>query len=181
MEILEDIKAYASNLSTLEIITVVGTVQKGGYDKSLEGAEKRKNRAEEVIEAQKALSKAQENLEGISTNANETDKTNANDVVNKAQKRLADARQAEKEEISKQSQATLDVNYHKNAKAIISQINLVHGNIKTVIGPTFIEEPKYKDIQTFHEQQVEKGHSIVQENIKALKSLFVLVRDTFSS
>jgi hypothetical protein len=60
-------------------------------------------------------------------------------------------------------------------KRIVTIIDLLDGDIKNIIGSQFVEKPEYKELQTYHLSEVEKGQVIIKENLdslqKAIKAL----------
>lgn len=61
------------------------------------------------------------------------------------------------------------------AKAILTKINLLDGDIRTVLDPAFVTGD-YKDLQAFHAEREKEGHAIVKANLAALKALFDLAK-----
>jgi hypothetical protein len=62
-----------------------------------------------------------------------------------------------------------------NCKAMESTINLLDGDIKTLIDQAFVTGD-FKDLRSFHQDREKQGHEIVQGNIAALKALLDLAR-----
>lgn len=69
----------------------------------------------------------------------------------------------------------LDKNEGQPSKRIVTIIDLIDGDIKNIIGKDFVEKPEYKELQTYHLSEVEKGQVIIKENLdslqKAIKAL----------
>ncbi|MBW2057798.1 MAG: hypothetical protein JRH07_06520 [Deltaproteobacteria bacterium] len=55
-------------------------------------------------------------------------------------------------------------------KTIITQIDLLEGDITTAFSEDFLEEP-YAGIRDFHAEREKRGQEIIDGNIKALKEL----------
>jgi hypothetical protein len=53
------------------------------------------------------------------------------------------------------------------AEVILTQINLVQGDITTAFGRAFLEPP-YDTIRQFHSEREQQGHDIVQGNLAML-------------
>lgn len=64
-----------------------------------------------------------------------------------------------------------------NADKILSRIALVSGDVQTAMSPVFVTDPNYREIWTFHQQQVDNGHQIIAKNLEALKKLIAFIRD----
>ncbi len=58
-------------------------------------------------------------------------------------------------------------------KQILTQIDLLEGDITTLLSDDFIEEP-YSQIRDFHAEREKRGQEIIEGNIKALKELIDL-------
>jgi len=69
----------------------------------------------------------------------------------------------------------LDKNAGQPSKKIVTIVDLLDGDIKNIIGSQFIEISEYKELQTYHLSEVEKGQVIIKENLdslqKAIKAL----------
>lgn len=63
----------------------------------------------------------------------------------------------------------------KNAKIMNSSIDLLQGDITTIIPEEFMEPP-YSAIREFHQAREESGQQIIKENIKIVKELVLLVQ-----
>jgi len=61
------------------------------------------------------------------------------------------------------------------SRRIVTIIDLLDGDIKNIIGKDFVEKSEYKELQTYHLSEVEKGQVIIKENLdslqKAIKAL----------
>lgn len=66
-----------------------------------------------------------------------------------------------------------DLDYEKDPSVILTKINLVQGDIKTVYDPEFVTG-NYKDLKTFHQAREEQGHKMIMDNLEALKGLLGL-------
>lgn len=69
-----------------------------------------------------------------------------------------------------------DLDQTKDAKVILSKINLIQGDIKTIYDPEFVTG-NYKELKDFHKAREEQGHQIIKDNLEALKNLFNLASD----
>lgn len=59
-------------------------------------------------------------------------------------------------------QDDLDKNEGQPSKRIVTIIDLLDGDIKNIIGKDFVEKPEYKELQTYHLSEVEKGQVIIK-------------------
>jgi hypothetical protein len=59
-------------------------------------------------------------------------------------------------------------------RSILTQIDLLEGDITTAMSPDFLEEP-YDQLREFHADREKRGQEIIDGNIKALKELVGLV------
>lgn len=69
--------------------------------------------------------------------------------------------------------ATID--YAAEPKAILTKIDLLQGDIRTVLHEDFVTG-NYTELREFHAAREAEGHKIVEENIAALEKLFQLVK-----
>lgn len=69
-----------------------------------------------------------------------------------------------------------DLDTDKDYKLILTKIDLLQGDIKTVYDPEFVTG-NYRELKEFHKSREEQGHQLVKDNLAALKSLFDLVMD----
>ncbi len=58
-------------------------------------------------------------------------------------------------------------------KQILTQVDLLGGDITTLLSDDFLEAP-YSQIRDFHAEREKHGHEIIEGNIKALKELMDL-------
>lgn len=65
-------------------------------------------------------------------------------------------------------------------KSIITQIDLLEGDITTAFSEDFLEEP-YSRIRDFHAEREKHGQEIINGNIKALRELVDLAVTAFRS
>ncbi len=61
----------------------------------------------------------------------------------------------------------------KEIDGMTSTIDLIDGDIKTTIAPSFYE--KYPELVQFHQSKEEKGSAIIEANMNALKSIVSVV------
>jgi hypothetical protein len=59
-------------------------------------------------------------------------------------------------------------------KLIMSQIDLLQGDITTSFSPEFLQPP-YDEIRKYHAEREKLGHEIIEANLKALKELVKLI------
>ncbi len=62
------------------------------------------------------------------------------------------------------------------AKMLVSQINLVEGDITTAFTEDFLAPP-LAEIREFHSAREQQGHEIIQGNIRALQEMVKLIAD----
>lgn len=67
----------------------------------------------------------------------------------------------------------------KDVDGMISTIDLIDGDISTIIAPTFYE--KYPELVQFHQSKEAKGSEIIEANMNALKSIIGIVGSLGSS
>lgn len=67
-----------------------------------------------------------------------------------------------------------DIDYEQPSKTILSKINLLQGDIKTVFDSEFVTG-EYAALREFHAEREKQGHDIIKENIKAIKELVDLI------
>jgi hypothetical protein len=65
-------------------------------------------------------------------------------------------------------------------KVIMTQINLVGGDITTAFSEDFLKEP-YDKIREFHAEREKRGQEIVDGNLKALEALIDLIVKAYNS
>lgn len=68
-----------------------------------------------------------------------------------------------------------DLDYEKNPKVILTKINLLQGDIKTVFHEEFVTGD-YQSLKDFHAAREKEGYEIVHKNIEAIKELLQMVR-----
>lgn len=61
------------------------------------------------------------------------------------------------------------------AKVIVTQIDLLEGDIRTAFSEQFLEPP-YDKIREYHAEREKQGHEIIASNIKALKEFIELIK-----
>ena len=70
---------------------------------------------------------------------------------------------------------------YQNAKAILSTIDLIDGDIMTVIDEVFINEESYIPVRDDHLERIQSAQGIVEANVKLLKSLVDAVGDILTN
>lgn len=67
----------------------------------------------------------------------------------------------------------------EKVKLIMTQIDLLEGDITTSFSEDFLEPP-YDEIRKYHADKEKQGHEIIEGNLKALKELVKLLRSELS-
>jgi len=80
----------------------------------------------------------------------------------------------------KEGKTSPGIDYSKNPKAILTQINLLQADITTVYHEDFVTGP-YQSLREFHAAREKEGYAMVKANIEALKSLLELLKSLASS
>jgi hypothetical protein len=62
----------------------------------------------------------------------------------------------------------VDIQQEQAFPAILSNVNLITGNVTTVLGPTLKDDPT---LTTFHQGIVDKAVKVLPDNLKALAGL----------
>ena len=70
---------------------------------------------------------------------------------------------------------------YQNAKAILSRIDLIDGDIMTVIDEVFVNEESYRTVRDDHLERIQSAQEIVEANVKLLKSLVDAVGDILTN
>ncbi|MBE2221331.1 MAG: hypothetical protein IAF02_07310 [Anaerolineae bacterium] len=66
---------------------------------------------------------------------------------------------------------------YQNAKAILSTIDLIDGDISTVMDEAFVNDPAYASIRDEHLNRLQNAQDIVDKNIKTLLGMVKTVGD----
>jgi hypothetical protein len=66
---------------------------------------------------------------------------------------------------------------YQNAKAILSTIDLVDGDIMTVIDEVFVNDESYTAVRTDHLERIKEAQSIVRANVELMKTLVITVKE----
>ena len=66
---------------------------------------------------------------------------------------------------------------YQNAKAILSTIDLIDGDMSTVMDEAFVNDPGYASIRDDHLQRVQDAQAIVEKNIETLLGMVKTVGD----
>ena len=61
----------------------------------------------------------------------------------------------------------------EKVKVIMTQIDLLEGDITTIFSEDFLKEP-YDKILNFHAEREKRGQEIIENNLKAVRELFDL-------
>jgi len=69
-----------------------------------------------------------------------------------------------------------DLDYEQNPKVILTKINLLQGDIKTVFNEEFVTG-NFQSLRDFHANREKEGYEIVKKNLAALKELYQWVKD----
>ncbi|MBI4300188.1 MAG: hypothetical protein HY677_03555 [Chloroflexi bacterium] len=69
-----------------------------------------------------------------------------------------------------------DIDWDQNPKVILTRIDLLQGDIKTVFDPVFVTG-EYQSLRDFHANREKEGHEIVLKNIAALRALYSLAQE----
>jgi len=62
--------------------------------------------------------------------------------------------------------------YDGAVKMLVTHINMLQGDITTVLPAEALTDEPYKALQTFHAAQIQEGRNIVQANLEMLHELF---------
>ncbi len=80
-----------------------------------------------------------------------------------------------KTDANKNKKGLPDIDITKNPKAILTKIDLLQGDIKTIYDPEFVTG-QYQSLKDFHKSREDQGYQIIKDNIDALKNLYNLVK-----
>lgn len=69
-----------------------------------------------------------------------------------------------------------DLDYSKNPKVILTKINLLQGDIKTVYDPEFVTG-NLQELKAFHKTREDQGNEIIKNNLERLQQLFNLASE----
>ena len=69
---------------------------------------------------------------------------------------------------------------YQNAQMILTKIDLLQGDITTVVNEAFVTGP-YSALRDYHEAKVKEGYEIVQKNIATLEQLAKLAKSELFS
>jgi hypothetical protein len=61
-----------------------------------------------------------------------------------------------------------------------TRLNILEGNIDNEVGTQFIGNGPYTELRQFHQEQVQEGRQIVQQNLDNLQHLFTILTTTLS-
>ena len=67
-----------------------------------------------------------------------------------------------------------DLDYERDPKVILTQIDLLQGDIKTVYNEEFVTG-NYQSLKEFHAQREQQGYEMIQKNMAAIERLLTLV------
>lgn len=68
----------------------------------------------------------------------------------------------------------IDLKADPEIQGVVSEINLLSGDIKTKITEDFYKN--YPELVQFHQSRELKGHEILQGNFEALKSIYEIIK-----
>lgn len=66
---------------------------------------------------------------------------------------------------------------YQNAKAILSNIDLIDGDIMTVMDEVFVTDAQYAGVRNDHLERIKEAQSIVDKNVNTLLNLVKTVGD----
>ncbi len=66
-----------------------------------------------------------------------------------------------------------DLDYSRNPKMILTKINLLQGDIKTVYHEDFVTGP-YQNLKNYHAAREKEGYDIIMRNMDAIERLLKL-------
>jgi hypothetical protein len=69
---------------------------------------------------------------------------------------------------------------YQNAQVMLTKINLLQGDITTVVNEAFVSGP-YQALREYHEAKAKEGYEIVQKNITTLEQLAKLAKSELFS
>jgi len=67
-----------------------------------------------------------------------------------------------------------DLDYDRDPKVMLSKIDLLQGDIKTIFNEEFVTG-NYQGLRDFHEAREKEGHEIIRKNMEALERLWNLI------
>jgi hypothetical protein len=73
-----------------------------------------------------------------------------------------------------------DLDYAADPKVILTKIDLLQGDIKTVFNEEFVTG-NYQALRDFHARREQEGYEIIQKNIAAIERLLNLVNANLES
>ncbi len=77
---------------------------------------------------------------------------------------------------SDEETGALDLDFDRDPKIILTKIDLLQGDIKTVYHEAFVSG-EYAELKTFHAAREKEGHGLVRQNIETLERLLKLAND----
>ncbi len=69
-----------------------------------------------------------------------------------------------------------DLDYSKDYKVILTKIDLLQGDIKTVYDEAFVNG-EYENLKAYHAAREKEGYGIIEKNVAALEKLLNLIKD----
>ena len=69
-----------------------------------------------------------------------------------------------------------DIDWDQEPKVMLTKINLIEGDIKTVLDPAFVTRD-YHSIREFHLAREREGYEMIHKNLAAIKELYALARE----
>jgi hypothetical protein len=73
-----------------------------------------------------------------------------------------------------------DLDYDADPTVILTKIDLLQGDIKTVFNEAFVTG-NYQGLREFHARREQEGYEIIQKNIAAIERLLNLVNANLES
>lgn len=70
----------------------------------------------------------------------------------------------------------IDLDMDRDPKIILTKIDLLQGDIKTVYHESFVTG-EYAELKNFHAAREKEGHALVRQNIEALERLLKLATE----
>ncbi|MDM8515985.1 hypothetical protein QUF76_07285 [Desulfobacterales bacterium HSG16] len=69
-----------------------------------------------------------------------------------------------------------DLDYSKDHKVILTKIDLLQGDIKTIYDEEFVNG-EYENLKAYHAAREKEGYGIIEKNVAALEKLLNLVKN----
>jgi hypothetical protein len=69
-----------------------------------------------------------------------------------------------------------DIDWDQGPKVMLTKINLIQGDIKTVLDPSFVTGD-YQSVREFHLAREKEGYQMIHQNLAAIKELYALAQE----